>query len=250
MNFADFATTNQHVVEYVAAIVEFGIHSISDALYKPFKQMGSTNGVSMGVRKDVQIKYVKECQTYIDQSVKVFVPISPDGVAWIEHQKGDVISKFSLEMRISQSTPAWQARMAAEHALERGEAPRPSSSDAGQRPQRKSSIAAKPSPSKAASSSSKKAKITTKTETKVHAKVESKVSKLQIGKDVKKIVADKAKKEPASMEKQLISKLMKKGIKEQLNPAEQAMLLAGMNISNQQENLSQQFAKNLVRITA
>ena len=40
-------------------------------------------------------------------------------------------------------------------------------------------------------------------------------------------------KEKASMEKEMMSKLMKKGIKEELSEAERAMLVAGMNVFNE-----------------
>ena len=106
-NFCSFATDNANHVEFVAAVVEFGVKTISDSVYQPYEKMGELSNLSMNARKDAQLKYLENCKTFVDRSVRAFLPLTPDGDAWIVHQMPDVLNKYSIETRLS-AAPSWQ----------------------------------------------------------------------------------------------------------------------------------------------
>ena len=144
-NFDDLARANNHNVEITAAITQYSVKVISDKAYDVFKQLGSTSGVSIAVRKDAQNKFVSQVQLHIEMAVKAFSSISRDGLAWLNSELGDVMAKHSIDTRLSTATgPSWQARQLAQAAAAQGVAA-PAAS-VPQRPSRKTSTSVEVSP--------------------------------------------------------------------------------------------------------
>ena len=154
--FCERADTN---VEYISAVVDYGMKAISDDLIKPIEAMGSISGLSTGTIKDTQVKYLKAAEVLIEQAVKAFCKVGADAQSWLHHELGSILVKHSIELRIENAKGlTWQARLRAEDLADQVAPAAP------QRPARKSALSVLPSPEKHGASNDKRSK----TKAKVH----------------------------------------------------------------------------------
>ena len=117
-DFHEFAVKDMVNQEAAPALIEYGIRSLSDALIAPYAKMGAIHNVSTAVRKDTQAKLIKSAGVFLEQTVMPYFPLCREAKLWMEHSKGMLLTKYSIESRmlsLSENTgAAWQARLRAE----------------------------------------------------------------------------------------------------------------------------------------